>query len=552
MTGPDMYGSNNSHQNQENRTAQLLRRALHDKAETIHTGEHALDEIQARIDGVIVTDATVTQLHQPRPLVRYLSMAAVGLVAIGGLAYFTQTRTGEIEIAVPPTSATVVEETPTTSTPEPVVETTTVPTQATTTVENVASIAKPTGPVASTKAKAATKFLSLVGITEQVEFIEDGNVLSVRSPRGDADVVSLTLTQISDGWAVTGASSEGITANVDSYDPEASSAITVSGVGRGFESQVDLKLVSAFDGSLLGKTFADAGQPDPIPYAAEIETVGSEAAWVVVISDGAGDEGVLQEFAATPVAFVGKPDPRTYGVFRIPVNDQDDGLNLRSSPGTDGNTVLATLPAGTSGISRTASMPVLVGDSVWREVIGPDNQKGWAHTNFLTPLDPVVSDEELLYIGNQFANATQQDSHWGFPLLPWSERTQISFAWIGDLDNKDFRFDADTMKAGGVWGPDSFRNWAVPAETFGQDEINSTHRDFLSLPQGAELDVRVGDGTYAYEFEKSMIDRFLPNLRSVVVSNMNSDTSWSEVHIFVEPTSEGARIVAIAVSHMIP
>lgn len=541
MTGPDMYGTND--------TEEQLRRALHHKASTVNTGPHALKEIQARLDGVVVASATVTQLHQPRPVVRYLSLAAAGLAAIGGLAFYSQTRSAtSVDVAVSPTTAAAID-TPTTT--EPRVAITTEPTQVTTVVDSVPTIAAPTGPVADTKADAASEFLSLVGIEEDVELIENGNAVSVKRPGDDTKVVELEVAQVEGGWAITGAASEGITAEVEAFDPKAVSSITVSGIGRGFEASVGVKLVSALDGSMLYNGFTQVGMPDPIPYSTEIETVGSEQAWVIVISDGGG-EGVLQEFAATPVSFVGTPDPHTYGVFRIPKNDPDKGLNLRSSPGTDGNAVLATLPTGTPGIRRTASLPVLVGDSVWREVMGPTDEMGWAHTNFLTALDPVISDEELLNIGEQFAEATQEDTHWRFPLLPWSERTQISYAWIGDLDNRDFRFDAEDLKNAGVWGPDSFRNWAVPEATFGQGEIYASHRDFLSLPQGAELDVRVGDANYAYEFEKSTVTRFLPNLRSVVVSDSKSDGPWSEVHIFVEPSTMGAQIVAIAVSHQIP
>lgn len=541
MTGKEMP-SNNSN------TEEHLRRVLHEKANTVHPGPLALDEIQARLDGVVVANATVTQLPQPRPIVRYMSLAAAGLIAMGGLAYYSQRRTvTNVDLAAITTTTAVIDA-PTTT--EPVPQSTNQPTQTTTAAINP-GLALPTGPAAATKTEAATKFLRLLRMQAPVELVEMENAVSVRRPDDETEIVRLIVAKTSAGWAVTSATSEGVTAEIEQFDGSSDDWFTVSGEGRGFEASAGVTLISALDGSLLQRSFTRVGMPDPLPYSTDIEAIGSEQAWVIIGGDEIG-EGAIQEFAAVPVAFVGRPDKRTFGVFRIASNDPDDGLNLRSSPGTDGNTVLATLPAGTPGIRRTTSMPVLVGDSVWREVVGPDGQQGWAHTNFLTALAPAVSDEELLNIGSQFANATQQDTHWAFPLLPWSERVQIAFAWSGDLDNKSFRFDSEVLKGGGVWGPDSFRNWAVPEASFGQQEVYATHRDFLSLPQGAELDVRIGTGEYAYDFEKSKVERFLPNLRSVVISDMDPNGPWSEVHLFVEPTTSGAQIVAIAVSHQIP
>jgi hypothetical protein len=521
-----------------------LRQSLQSKADSVHPNPDALEEIQARLDGVVVADAVVIPMQADRPMVRYVALAAAGLIAVGTLGYYSQRRSvTELDVAIPTTAQT---------TTIPAVDTTPQETEPPV-VTTVPPLPQPVvvGPVGATKSEAGANFLSLIGNTSPVSFAETEAGVSVMRPGDPTPIVNLNVAQTEGGWAVTGATSVGITTYVEPDPVADANAIVVSGEGRGFEANLGIRMISALDGLLLESTYTTGGMPEPAPYATSLSTVGSELAWIVVSGDGGGED-VLQEFAAVPVSFTGAVDPRDFAVFRIPRSDRDEGLNLRSSPGADENSVLATLPAGTKGVRRTSSMPVLVGDAVWREVAAPDGQTGWAHSRYLTPGAPDVADDLLLAVGHQFAQAAIQDTHWLFPTLPWSDRVPIAFAWIGDIDNDAFRFDYDDFVDAGVWGPDAVRTWTVPEATFGQPTIESTHWDFLSIPKNGQYEVAVGDGNYAYEFERSIVESYLPNLRSVVISDINPTGTWSAVHLFVEPSPAGAQIVAIAVSHQVP
>lgn len=519
-----------------------LRQALAQKADSVTPRADALERITDRVNGVVLTEGTVTQLPRPRPIVRYVAMAAASIAVVGMLGYFlTQRPTTSVDLAVPPSTTSQVTQPPQTT--EPV-------TSATPTTVMVARPEPPRGPVGSTKTEAAEKFLTLAGITSPHQVGETSGGAIVSRPDGTA-VVELAMVAVEGGWAVSGAYSEGVSAYTDPAPEPGESVLAIRGEGRGFEATLNLRLISALDGSYLGGDYTNAGMPDPLPYEAELAVVGSESAWVIVSGDGGGED-VLQEFAAVPVVYEAKPDPRDFGVFRIANSDADEGLNIRTAAGIDNTSVIATLAAGTTGIRRTATLPVLVDDSIWWEVRTADGMTGWAHSSFLTNVDESISDETLLGIGENFLTAARQETFWMFPFQPWSTRVPIAFAWIGDLDNQAFRFDGADFREGAVWGLDSYRDWAVPAETYGQSTIRSTHWDFLGLREATDPQVEVGEGIYAYGFESSMIESYLPNVASVVISDQNPTGIWRAVHLFVEPTPAGPQIVAIGVSIQVP
>ena len=84
-----------------------LRQALRSKADSVHPNPDALEEIQARLDGVVVADAVVIPMRADRPMVRYVALAAAGLIAVGTLGYYSQRQSvTELDVAIPTTAQT--------------------------------------------------------------------------------------------------------------------------------------------------------------------------------------------------------------------------------------------------------------------------------------------------------------------------------------------------------------------------------------------------------------------------------------------------------------
>ncbi len=412
------------------------------------------------------------------------------------------------------------------------------------------------GPIRRTREEAAAAFMALIRLPYAGFDIKDDRalVLSLDENGDPSDTVAGELrfetTTGESGtiyYAVAEATNAGMT--IESPAPGATftdSTITVAGEGSGFEASVAVRLISSFDGLMLDQQPTLAGW-ELSPYEVSVEATGREHGWVVAISDVPVDF-VTPPFSAVPVEWDLEPDATTYTVSHIDLDDEDGGLNLRSTPSLGEGEVLETLPAGTSGIRRRGRLPAFVGGSVFWAVTTPSGGEGWVNRRFLVR-DGDIDDEILLAVGNQFAQSVSSGNAVDMMWLPWSTAKPVLVGWPLDLPS----IDGASMSTEAFW--DTPRTWAVPEETFSVGEITETPLRFMSPALELTVSVRAeGAASSSYPIVQDWINTEFAGLEAVEVSAV--DVAGGDVDrsftLFLEPGPEGPQIVGVAVHLWIP
>lgn len=310
------------------------------------------------------------------------------------------------------------------------------------------------------RAATVDSFLHRLGVTGPdvgVEYEIDGDRVSVwaltegTSDRGPL-IATLTLSPVpeagDDHWVVTGATSDQVT--IDQPGPPIgerldATELVVSGMGSGFEGDLDVELRSAVDGTILARQGAQGGALGPAPYETTLDLVGTDRAWLVVRSGG-GADGVAAAFAAIPLAFVGGPDYRPYSVVRIGPDDPDQGLVVRAGPGT-GNPELDVVPAAGVVTRRSGAYPTLNGSTVWWPVTSPGGAEGWVAAWYLAGTsEPGDGPDAHLAAGERFLAELARVASGG----PWTvvvDRPGFSL-WTGGAS---VVVDPAEMGAPGAW-----------------------------------------------------------------------------------------------------
>ncbi len=412
------------------------------------------------------------------------------------------------------------------------------------------------GPIRRTREEAASAFMALIrqpygridvdgDRASVISLDEDGEI----SDRAVATLFFETVTGNSGTalYAVAEARSTEMTIDAPSpgtivTDP----VITVSGEGSGFEAGVAVSLISSFDGLMFDLVPGLAGW-ELAPYEVEVEASGTEHGWIVATSS-IPLELVTPPFSAVPIAWELEPDPTTFTVSHIELDDPDGGLNVRNTPDLDESEVLETLPAGTSGIRRRGGLPAFVDGAVFWAVTTPSGGEGWVNRRFLVR-DGAVSDDELLRIGSDFAAQLNASDTSGLSFLPWSESKPVLIGWAPGMS----QVDGIQLSSLSFW--QTPRPWAVPEETFGVGSIDERPDTFFAPAFDLTAAVRAdGAASSSYPIVQDWIDPRFAGLRAVEVSA--PDVAGGDVDrsftLFVEPGPEGPQIVGVVVHLWIP
>ncbi len=532
-----------------------LRRDLHAHAEHV-TGEIDAVVVSSRWDDV-EDEARRARADDGRPSTRSrVLVAAAGLVAVAGIGVgAVQTRGGDQEVSsATPTStpATVVEQTPDTTVPvdpEPLVVDEATPETTVTTVPplpvvDISDVAgTPTEVTAAPDALgAAARFLDQLGVVGDVDLtIDDGAVL-VWAPTesGEMRVVSrLIVGTYDDGGETSVVVLEAGLPGTVELDPllldHVGPAIPVAGRGHGFESVIDLSIVATEGAPQSAPNYATGGAlGEVVEFVDDHQVAGSGRGWMVARSSD--PSGAIEPFAAVPVGW----DSGRSGearVFRIAVDDPDGGLVLRADP--DGaSDRLGVIPAG-------AMVETFERDGAWVRVRDERGVLGWAGSSYLTVADAKITDEELLAVGAAFERAfvTERGDAEALAAVPWTDEFVVPVGWSGAFNT----FTAEELLAADA--ADREMVWRIP-DAFDPSETTLSTASFFGLTV-EEYSVVPRHECCVQGNDQAVMDSWFGGLPTVSFLDVR-DSGWRNVHLVVEPSKDGPRIVGVVVELWIP
>lgn len=534
-------------------TGRRLGDALSRHAEPIEPRHDAYARLAARVNEAGSSASTGIRSILPLPRLAF-AVSLVAVAVVGGLAVMNASRDDE------PTgsAAAVAEDVVSTTAPAEVLNATTTvgetaaavaaePSSSTTAesdgtddvIGNPGLVVPLAGGIARDSRQAAAEaFLDHLGIDHALVTIAGDEALISTEREGGGvgpEIAVLELVPVGlddvDRWTVIEARSDAIEIEAPFGQAKVTGeALTIKGRGTGFEGWVDIDVHSATDGRRLVRSGAEAGSLGELrPYEATVPMVGTEHVWVVVTSSSGTDE-VASAFAAVPISSVGSTDTATYRVVRIGENDPDDGLNVRSGPGSN-NDVVGVLDRGAAVTRRGDDSPRRNGSSVWWPIVTDGGVEGWAASQYLAAEDP-LSDESLISAGTDLLRAASNpdsalwvagSSRLGLTLVDGGTQTEVPAANVSDP----------------TW-------WTSTEAGLG----NRTPAEVINAPVGFEetLTVRVNDPGSVDAATAPVLARYLGGLPYVTVDYTDADNVDQTLHLVYEaaPTG-GPALVGIVV-----
>lgn len=563
--------------------ANELRQALADKAASIEPRADSYVRLTDRLDARSQSGAQSSHLT-PR-VMAFAAVLVVVAVAVGALL----ARAPGTQVSTTTPAATSPSPT-TTPQPEPTVTTVASTAPSSTAPAPTAPPVLPdgvVGPIRATKIEAAEAFLSLINRPHGELMVEGSNV-EVFAPDSEAPefaVTSLTTggSQAGGYWVIE-ARAEDPAIFSPAVGDETTGDIRLVGRGTGFESSVTAWLYSASDGSVLDVRAVLAGgptsegNPEPDDFATDLAAVGSDHAWVVVADDSAVAWG---PFSAVPITFAGEPDPTSYVVTGISVDDPDNGLALRHLPGRDEGEVLRYLAPGSDAITRNNQPPAVIRGQIWRNITvanseavegeaagdeadsesNGDPNSGWVNSRYLIS-QAALEEQMLQQLGAQLLDAAASGDAAAMARLPWSESKFVKLGWIGSVED----FDPGLLATEEFW--QTTRSWSIPPD-FDPSEVEGTYLNFMGLAAtlgnqpAVEITVSpagANEPALVYGNDKAVVVSQFPGARHLVLAVPETDQSvWHNVHVFIEPSNDRAgsevgapRIVGLVVELWVP
>ncbi len=322
--------------------------------------------------------------------------AAVAVVAGGGAALLDGDGTQPIDVT-PASTVPTTTPTPTTTAVEAAPTTTSTAAPEPPAFETVTSEAI-TGPRSVSADEAVERFTGLVRL-DGVSIDLQGAKAELRLGDtwiGTVGIGAVTLYDGSGpGFAVTELHHDDDVLRLDSFVAGATvdaPAVEVSGVAGDDVAGIRAQVFSNHDGLLLDRRTVPVEQDGRFGTALVLS--GDDSGWVLVTAtDDAGD---VIAAVAKPLQWTAGDDDTRYTVAFIDPADPDAGLNVRSLPGTDDDTVVeGVLPAGTADVRRRGQVPVSIDGVEWWAIEGTDASgarlEGWVAASHLVHTGAVDS-----------------------------------------------------------------------------------------------------------------------------------------------------------------
>ncbi len=524
---------------------QRLGASMHSQAERFEPEPDAYVRLQQRIH-----HGEIDLREGPSPTPRIFLMAAAVLAVVGTAGFFGLRESGQQVITdVPP--AEQLDAAPEAESDLPTVEVTT-PELGLDQTKYPAVSGNLAGPVAESPVDAALDFLDLVRITDYAEVRAEGVTMQVFA-KDQAGGVGNQVAELNIGafenskgearYVVTSASSKAVVLEGLGQERVTESSVEVTATGTGwFEGQANLRLFSSNDAILLDFQTLDIADS---PASIDVALSGRDHGWIVVQAEGVVTDSV-GNFAAVPVFFDAPLNPVEYQVAHIPVDDPDEGLQVRRLPGSD-EEALGTLPSGTLGIHRRGRVSTsgLEGGFDWWAIEYGDGKRGWVNARYLSRTN-AVAEAELRQVGETFVDIVlDSESQIDPQMWPATNHKDVQVGWIGDLRNVSATDLSDQS-----WWADASQEWALPAAAGDPLEVNSLTA-FLDLPDGADVyEVNVdGQEEWTYGLDQAAADSNFADLASITLGppGAEGDTADRFVTLYVEQTLDGPVIVGIAV-----
>lgn len=395
------------------------------------------------------------------------------------------------------------------------------------------------GPVRTTQLDAARAFLGLLRQPYGAPEIVDGRMV-VRSyreggvPATDGPIVAtLSLASVDGGFAVVEAITETVVIEEVSEGDLSSGRLSVGGAGSGFESVVDVRVMSALDNRVLAVGSARAGNfGQSASFTTELPVVGAEHGWIVV-SGGGGADGVIEPFAARPVSYRAGNDDADYTVVRIPADDPDGGLHLRVEPSTAGRSQGVIAP-GAGGVRRTDRYPVLVGTELWWSVTA-DGKEGWVNSRFVASVEPVTEAQLIDLVQRLGAGGAPFRPSADFPV---TRRAKVAIGPLG----RPTVIDPEMLLSTDGWTVTR----SLPASEPAGGEIEAGLVDLYQMDRWAGATIQVG-ADYASADDAAAARRYFGDLPMVAITPESSDSSGPRTFVFAESTPDGPEIIGLLV-----
>jgi len=548
-----------------------LRATLRAHADEFEPRPDAYDVLLARVES---EPGDQLEARRKRSVAPRLLVAAVSLVLLGAAGLFLADRTGnEAVVALPSTSVT--------SDPSSVGELDESETEADGSNDAAVTPDEPTfaaapapadfvlGPRAATWQLASLEFLDLIQRQSNDAVLEaEGSIVHVSERLADGSLVPVTDLELGSveldtgelAFAVVAANSSSIRIESPAaLSVVADSSMEVSGTGTDVAGPFGVQLISGNDGvKLLTQTAATVGSEGSMVFETSLPVAGTEWAWVVVDSQ-TQTRGQMPAFSAVPLSIRAPLPADSYLVTAIP-SDDADGLWVRHLPGAEQGEALVALPPGQANL-RVRGLPAVVDGQVWWNIWLPEKLEGgrsagWVNSRHLARQGD-LDESTLSAVAEDFIGAYKAGGV-GFDAIPWSSRRPVNVGWSGGL----VAFSNVELSTHETW--DSEREWAVPAERFGDPTMIATMRKFVdslaAKPNESEFayDHQLSFGTdpvmaSPYGIDQETLTSMFVGTSWVQISDpLAGGSEWQTTTLFVEAGVTGPELVGVVVTMWIP